>query len=138
MNRTYRRTLVLSAVTIMLLAALSAAPVSRAQNESVSIVQLIATPEKYNGKVVQVAGFLRLEFEGDTIYLHEDDYNHGIHKNGLWVVRNAKIDEKASKLNMHYVVLEGTFDASNQGHLGLNSGSITNITFAGICPTAKP
>jgi hypothetical protein len=122
----------------MLLAALSAAPVSRAQNESVSIVQLIATPEKYNGKVVQVAGFLRLEFEGDTIYLHEDDYNHGIHKNGLWVVRNAKIDEKASKLNMHYVVLEGTFDASNQGHLGLNSGSITNITFAGICPTAKP
>ncbi len=132
------RGLLLSVATMMFITALSAAPVSRAQNNSVSIVQLIATPEKYDRKVVQVRGFLRLEFEGNTIYLHEDDYRHGIGKNGLWVVRNARIDEKADKLNMHYVVLEGTFDASNEGHLGLNSGAITNITFAVVSPTAKP
>jgi len=123
---------------MMFITVLSATPISRAQNNSVSIVQLIATPEKYDRKVVQVRGFLRLEFEGNTIYLHEDDYRHGIGKNGLWIVRNEKIDEKADKLNMHYVVLEGTFEASNEGHLGLNSGAITNITFAVVSPTAKP
>lgn len=128
----------LSVATMMFITVLSATPISRAQNNSVSIVQLIATPEKYDRKVVQVRGFLRLEFEGNTIYLHEDDYRHGIGKNGLWIVRNEKIDEKADKLNMHYVVLEGTFEASNEGHLGLNSGAITNITFAVVSPTAKP
>ena len=101
-------------------------------------MQLIATPEKYDGKVVQVMGFLRLEFEGDAIYLHEDDYRHAISKNGLMVVRNAKIDVKADKLDLHYVVLEGTFDASDHGNMGLNSGTITNITFAAICPTRNP
>jgi hypothetical protein len=127
---------------MVLLTALSAAPVSRAQNNpirnSVSIVQLIATPEKYDHKVVLVMGFLRLEFEGDAIYLHEDDYRHGIRKNGLMVVRNAKIDAMADKLNLQYVVIEGTFDAHDHGNMGLNSGTITNITFAGICPTRKP
>jgi hypothetical protein len=139
MNRTCRRALALSSVTMVLLTALSAAPVSRAQNNpirnSVSIVQLIATPEKYDGKVVKVMGFLRLEFEGDAIYLHEDDYRHGISKNGLMVVRNAKIDANADTLDLHYVLLEGTFDANNHGNMGLNSGTITNITFTGICPT---
>ena len=139
MNKTCRRALALSAVTMVLLTALSAPPFSSAQNNpirnSVSIVQLIATPEKYDGKVVLVMGFLRLEFEGDAIYLHEDDYRHAIHKNGLMVVTNPKIDLEADKLNLHYVVLEGTFDANNRGNMGLNSGTITNITFTGICPT---
>ena len=142
MNRTCRRALAVSAVTTVLLTALVAARVSRAQNNpirnSVSIVQLIAAPEKYDGKVVMVMGFLRLEFEGDAIYLHEDDYRHAIHKNGLMVVTNPKIDMEADKLNLHYVVLEGTFDANNHGNMGLNSGTIRNITFAGICPTQNP
>jgi len=138
MYRTCRRALAFSAITMILLSGFYASPLSSALNNSVSIVQLIATPEKYDGKVVQVMGFLRLEFEGDAIYLHEDDYRHAIHKNGLMVVTNPKIDLEADKLNLHYVVLEGTFDANNHGNMGLNSGTITNITFTGICPTRKP
>ena len=101
-------------------------------------MQLIATPEKYDGKVVQVMGFLRLEFEGNAIYLHKDDYTHAIYKNGLMVVTNSNIEPRADKLNLHYVILEGTFDGKNLGNKGLNSGTITNITFIGICPTRKP
>lgn len=138
MKRTCRRALTLLAVGLILMATLSRVPVSSAQNNSVSIIQLIATPVKYDGKVVQVMGFLRLEFEGNVIYLHEDDYKHGISKNGLWIERNVKIDEKAEELNMHYVVIEGTFHATDRGHLGLNAGAISDITFATICPTAKP
>jgi hypothetical protein len=48
--------------------------------ELVSLVRLMATPEKYDGKAVQVVGFLRLEFEGNGLYLHQEDYEHGITK----------------------------------------------------------
>jgi hypothetical protein len=141
MNTTGCRALALATLAMILIKASSAAPISRAQNNpirnTVSIVQLIATPEKYDGKVVQVMGFLRLEFEGDAIYLHEDDYKHAILKNGLTVVRNVKINEMADRLDLHYVVLEGTFDVRS-GNMGLNSGTITNITFVGICPTQNP
>jgi hypothetical protein len=100
--------------------------------QAVSIVQLIATPEKYNGKLVLVGGFLRLEFEGDAIYLHEDDYRHGIYANALWVNLDAKTAENTDKLNLHYAFVEGTFDASRHGHGGLFPGTINNITFARI------
>jgi hypothetical protein len=136
MDRTWRRLLAFSAMTFLLLG--SAASVSGSLENSVSIVQLIATPEKYDGKVVQVMGFLRLEFEGNAIYLHEDDYTHAIYKNGLMIVSNANIEARADKLNLHYIILEGTFDGKNLGNKGLNSGTITNITFVGICPTRRP
>ena len=35
--------------------------------EDVSIVQLIAQPEKFEGKRVRFIGFLRIEFEGNAI-----------------------------------------------------------------------
>ena len=136
MNRNWYRALAFSAIIVLLAA--SAESVSSSIGNSVSIVQLIATPEKYQGKVVQVMGFLRLEFEGNAIYLHEDDYKHAIYKNGLMIVNNANIDAKADKLNLHYAVLEGTFDGNNLGNKGLNSGTISNITYAGISPTREP
>ena len=87
------------------------------------MVQLIATPEKFDGKVVLVTGFLRLEFEGNCLYLHKEDYEHAITKNAVWVVRNPVINAKREALNMHYVVVVGTFNATNKGHMELNSGS---------------
>ena len=98
--------------------------------EVVSLVRLITAPEQYDGKAVLIVGFLRLEFEGNGLYLHEEDYEHGITKNAIWVVRNAKINEQADALNMHYVMLGGTFDASHNGHMRLFSGSLKNIRSA--------
>lgn len=53
--------------------------------ETVSIVQLLAVPEKYEGKLVSVRGFVRLESEGSAIYLHEEDYEQSLYSNGLWL-----------------------------------------------------
>lgn len=36
--------------------------------ESVSLVQLIANPDKFDDKPVLVMGFLRLEYEGNATY----------------------------------------------------------------------
>jgi hypothetical protein len=101
---------------------------TRVQNAGlVSLIRLIATPESYDGRVVQVVGFLRLEFEGNALYIHEEDYKNGITKNAVWVVRNAKVNDRAEALNMHYVMLLGTFDAGRHGHMNLFGGSITDI-----------
>ncbi len=98
----------------------------------VSLVQLISTPERYEGKVVAVVGFLRLEFEGHCLYLHEEDYRHGILKNAVWVMLNHTINDRSAELNMHYVILVGTFDAKHKGHMDLCSGSLANITAAKV------
>src|SRR5689334_5615455 len=50
-----------------------------------SIIQLIARPELYDGKLVRVIGFIHFEFEGDGIYVHKEDWEHHIYDNGLWV-----------------------------------------------------
>jgi len=91
---------------------------------SVSIIDLISQPEKYDGQEVIVTGFLSLDFEGSGIYLHREDYENSIYKNGLWcdidVVENKKIDHT-------YVSLEGIFDAKGKGHRGLWSGRLKDI-----------
>jgi len=128
---------------VLLLVALT--PVTRTASDTadpnaelVSLVRLIATPEKYDGKVVQVVGFLRLEFEGNALYIHEEDYKSGITKNAAWVVRNAKVNDRAEALNMHYVILLGTFDAGRHGHMDLFSGSLTDIKSVILWPPRPP
>ncbi len=93
--------------------------------ESVSMIHLISNPEQYHGKKVIISGYLNLEFEGNGIYLHKDDYINSIYKNGLW----CSIDElKYRKFNKKYVIMEGIFNAEMKGHMGLWSGSIENIS----------
>lgn len=102
--------------------------------ESVSMVALIANPEKYEGRQVQIIGFLNLEFEGNAIYLHEQDLEHAICKNGIWV----SIDDKHAGLSGRYVLLEGVFTAKRQGHLGLWSGEIREINRVIAWPAFQP
>lgn len=92
---------------------------------SVSIVELIANPRIYDGKLVQVIGWLHLEFEGDGIYLHQEDAAAGIHHNGLWVEFAG--ERPGGACAGGYANVIGTFNAGNRGHRGAWSGSIENI-----------
>lgn len=103
-------------------------PLLAAEPLDVSLIQLIAKPKDYDGKVVRVIGFVRLEFEGNAIYLHQDDYKHRISKNGLWIDVTDDIRKKQKEYDQKYVLLEGTFNAKETGHMGLWSGSIQKIT----------
>ena len=96
---------------------------------SISIIRLIATPEKYQDKQIQIEGYLNLEFEGDAIYLHKEDRDKGLTRNGFWVSFSDKLDKtEIQKLNHSYVLIEGTFDMNSRGHMGLFGGEIKNIT----------
>src|SRR5688500_7039910 len=77
----------------------------------VSLWQLIATPDRYDGKRVRAVGFLRLEFEGNGLFLHEEDYKHGLLKNGLWVDESEDMRKNHAQLDRKYVLIEGTFNA---------------------------
>jgi len=114
-----RRTAVLGIVVTPIMA--------NAQPIDASLISLIASPKDFDGKQVRVVGFLRLEFEGNAIYLHKEDYIRGIAKNGLWVELDSA-SKKAAGPRDQYVLIEGTFSMKDQGHMGLWSGSIHKIT----------
>ena len=116
-------------ITVFLILLLVAPSLAQSrQPTSVSIVQLIANPKAYQGKFVRVIGFVSIRFEGKAVYLHEDDYRHGINKNGLWLnLSGSKSGSEYVEFHEKYVLLEGTFDANMKGHRGAYSGAIKNI-----------
>ena len=96
---------------------------------NVSMVQLIANPQDFDGKKVRLVGFLRLEFEGDAIYLHRDDFENAITNNGLWInVPDDMTQRQRGETNMTYVICEGVFRAGRHGHMALFAGEISDVT----------
>jgi len=97
-------------------------------SENTSLIKLIASPEKYKGKDIQVIGYLHLEFEGNALYLHKEDYENGLHENAFWVSFSKNISKRdLTTYNDKYVIIIGTFHAKDKGHMGLFAGTIGNI-----------
>lgn len=98
--------------------------------QAVSLVALIASPERYDGKKVQVIGYVVLEFEGTAVYLHEEDAKHMLTSNGLWLdFRQAERSlVKNADSQPQYAIIDGVFHAGMRGHMGLWSGSLTDLT----------
>lgn len=97
--------------------------------QDVSMIQLIANPQSFDGKRVRIIGFLHLEFEGDEIYLHREDFQNVLPKNALWInVPKDMTHAQIEAVNNHYVICTGTFVATMHGHGGVNSGEISKIT----------
>ena len=97
--------------------------------EDVSLIQLIANPQAYDGKRVRIIGFLRLEFEGDALYLHREDFDYHLTKDALWIdVPRDMTQDQMKSVNNTYAICTGRFRASGHGHMGLFSGELTEIT----------
>ena len=95
----------------------------------VSLIQLIANPAIYDNKRIRIIGFLDLQFEGNAIYLHREDFYHAISKNALWIALPKDITRQQIKLiNDHYVICTGRFKADDHGHMGMFSGEMADIT----------
>ncbi len=104
----------------------------------VPLARLLARPEDYDGRRVQVMGFAHFEFEGNGIYLHRDDAEHWLTFSGLWLDGPNRGVANADSLSDHYVLIEGTFDAQNRGHFGMWAGAIVNVTHARRWPSVAP
>ena len=92
----------------------------------VSLVQLIANPDKFNGKLVVVFGYLRLS-ERPALYLHEDDAANSLMTNALWIDSTESMRQHRTELSQRYVKIVGRFRAGGEGHVYFLSGGITDV-----------
>ena len=51
----------------------------------VSIINLIASPEKYDGKFVEVDGYYRYEFEVSGLFLTQEHSTASSFSNSIWI-----------------------------------------------------
>jgi hypothetical protein len=94
----------------------------------VSLIQLIVRPEKFDGERVRFIGFLTLLREGYAIYLHREDFVHGISRNAVWIdVPTDMTIQQQGEVNMRYVICVGVFRAGHRGHMEMFSGAITDV-----------
>ena len=94
----------------------------------VSMIQLVANPQQYDGKPIRVIAFLNLEFEGNALYLHREDFDRSIVSNAVWISLEDDQVRTSRKLSGGYVLVEGIFSAKDRGHFGMFSGSIQQVT----------
>lgn len=103
------------------------APMHADEPLEVSMIQLIATPDKFHGKFVRVIGYLHLEFEGNALYLHREDHLAAISMNGIWFGGTVETMKTPKVFTDQYMLVEGTFDSKSHGHMGMWSGAISNV-----------
>lgn len=111
-----------TAILALLLVFISAAA---QEQPTISLVTLVAMPERYHGKPVVVSGFMYLQREHNALYIGKSDFQHGALKNAVYLQITNDLFEHVYRLNGCYVVVSGTFDGKNTGHLGLFSGELT-------------
>ncbi len=93
-----------------------------------SMIDLIANPELFDGKKVMVRGYVHFEFEGDAIYLHKEDFLYGISRNALWLsLSSSKRANEFSECQDSYALVRGTFKAGVGGHNDMASGELHDI-----------
>jgi hypothetical protein len=102
----------------------------------ISMIRVLANPQEYDGKRIAVVGFLGLHKDGNILYLHREDEEMALYKNGLTVDFNSSLTpDDLARINMHYVYLGGVFDAQNQGTGLGSSGTIKNAVNVVLWPT---
>ena len=101
---------------------------------STSLIRLLAHPEQYNGKRVQVIGYYHSELEESALYLTKDDATNLNCENGLWIGSYAKGADtnRVQWVREGFVRVAGTFSYSPKtgaGHMGLWPAELKDITF---------
>jgi len=96
------------------------------KSEYLSIISLIANPEKYYGKRISITGYMITEFEGTAIYLSREDFDNRIYKNSIFLLIGKGSDYQY--YNKEYVTLDGTFISGN-GHMGLFGGMLKDVGY---------
>src|SRR5690348_3816290 len=96
--------------------------------QQVSVVQLVANPDRFNGKTVEVVGFFDPDWEGDSLYLNQEAYLNVIIADSLWLdkVWEAPGYVKES-MDLKYIKIVGIFRVGDRGRVTGRVGGITDI-----------
>ena len=114
---------------VLLAAVRSGRQSANSEPANVSMVALLASAEKYNGVRVRTYGFLAIEFEGNALYLHQEDYIRGLGKNALELNFSQAQEKQFKSLHRKYVIIEGTVSADRALiDRSTSSGALGQIT----------
>lgn len=95
----------------------------------VGMIPLLASPEKYDGKIIQTWGFLNLRPPEDNgIWLHKEDMDASLWKDSFRLQLTEKQDEQYKSLNHTYVIVQGTLHSKGPATPDLVSGTISDVT----------
>ncbi len=106
--------------------------VSNAQEKklSISFIQLISHPEKYDGKLLRVSGFMHVKPEDVGLYFSKKNADY-LMRESIWIsfdssflkVNNVKL------FDCKYVELIGIFDKDEKGHISGFQGSLKSVSY---------
>jgi hypothetical protein len=122
----------------LIIAIVLIAGVALGQAPTASLIQLIANPEKFDGKTVVVEGVTNVEFEGNAIYLSKEHWKHSIPSFGIWLDLDPKLAKDRKWANGLYCVIKATFRAGDRGHMGLYMGSLTEVSMFQVREAISP
>lgn len=95
---------------------------------SVGMVALLAAPQNYNNKIIRTWGFLNLHSDDNALFLHEEDLRIPLLKNSFKLELTPEQERQFKKLNLTYVMIEGTMRSKGPDGPDLHSGTITHLT----------
>lgn len=97
---------------------------------SVSMAELIATPERYHGVRVRVIAVGNLEFEGDCLSISKEAWEN--HTNDqIWIELGEELSpyyERLQRYNGEYVIVEGVFNMYDKGTFGMFQGTLHDVS----------
>ena len=109
---------------------------------TVTLAELTADPLKYHGQRVRVAGYYTHAFEDSSLWADAAaksafDVRHSVWIGGASAFADRKSFDQSATRGNKMVIIEGTFDAAQNGHLGGWPGSIERTTRFALA-TDKP
>jgi len=119
-------------MTLLLVSGLLSAPQTVKDTDDaphaspVSIVTLLAEADSQKTKRVQVEGFLVLDFEGERLYLHKEDYEDGLFMNSIYLALSPEQKMQYKALDKSYVNVEASFHGRRNTE-DIFSGSLFNV-----------
>ena len=104
----------------------------------VSIIDLIANPDRYHGKLVFLSAFVTLELENMSLCMTREvassrdclwlEIDPGPYETEEDLTRYQAAEERWKPYNHKRISIRGTFNKTNAGHFGGSSGAIENVT----------
>ena len=95
----------------------------------VSLISLIARPERFDGIRVRTAGVAVIQMEQYMLYLGPYDADEGIENNGVWLALDHDQISRWRGLNRRLVEVEGVFQIPSKGSYGsCPNGALTKIS----------
>lgn len=95
------------------------------EGHRIKLRKVLNAPEEYNGKQVEVIGIFHYRFEDVALYKKR----HSDQDQAVWVdLTNAANEQTLEALHNRRVTIKGTFDMTDNGHLGAYAGTLKDAT----------